>query len=104
VGEREWLFAPWYGPRPDDRGFLGEDQRRPDKVAASQADAQGPHEPPIRAGEERVLAWAPGLGAGDYAVEATLTYDLNRYDDRASADDQREIGRARLALQVGAVR
>jgi hypothetical protein len=105
VAEREWLFAPWYGPRPDDRAFLAEDQGRKDKVAATQADAQGPHEAPIRAGEERVLAWEqPGLRAGAYAVEATLTYDLNRYDDRASTEDQREIARSRLALQVGAPR
>jgi hypothetical protein len=22
VDQREWMFAPWYGPRPDDRAFL----------------------------------------------------------------------------------
>jgi hypothetical protein len=38
---REWMFAPWYGPRPDDRAFLKEDEKRPDRIAATQADEQG---------------------------------------------------------------
>ena len=25
---RECMFAPWYGPRPDDRSFLKEDEKR----------------------------------------------------------------------------
>lgn len=59
VATQEWMFAPWYGDRPDDRAFLEADKTRPDAVAATQADAQGPHEPPVRAGEERILAWGP---------------------------------------------
>jgi nitrate/TMAO reductase-like tetraheme cytochrome c subunit len=101
VAARQWLFAPWYGPRPDDRAFLAEDAKRPDAVAATQADEQGPHEPSIRAGEERVLGWEPALQAGAYTVEATLVYDLNRYNDPGFRGDQREIGQARLALRVG---
>lgn len=102
VAEREWMFAPWYGPRPDDRAFLKEDEGRPDRVAATQADEQGPHEAPLRAGEERVLAWAPDLGDGDYVLEASLVYDLNRYNDRSFKDDQREISRFTLPLPVSA--
>jgi nitrate/TMAO reductase-like tetraheme cytochrome c subunit len=102
VAEREWLFAPWYGPRPDDKSFLAEDEKRPDKIAAKQADEQGPHETSIRAGEERVLTWAPELKSGNYRVEAVLTYDLNRYNDRSFRDDQREISRSTLSLPVGA--
>lgn len=100
VAEREWLFAPWYGPRPDDRAYLPEDDKRPDKVAARQADEQGPHEAPLRAGEERVLAWAPNLAAGRYTVDARLVYDLNRYDDRAFTGDQRELARIQMPLLV----
>lgn len=100
VATRQWLFAPWYGPRPDDRAFLKEDAARPDKIAATQADEQGPHEPSIRAGEERVLGWDTGLKAGAYTVEATLVYDLNRYNDPGFKGDQRELGQTRLALQV----
>jgi hypothetical protein len=102
MAEREWLFAPWYGPRPDDRAFLAEDEKRTDKIAAKQADEQGPHENSIRAGEERVLTWAPELKSGTYTVEAVLTYDLNRYNERSFKDDQREVGRARLPVQVKA--
>lgn len=104
VAEREWMFAPSYGPRPDDRTFLPEDEKRPDKVAAKQADAQGPHEASIRAGEERVLAWTPELRAGSYSVEAVLTYDLNRYDARSNREGQRELTRATVPLTVGATK
>ena len=100
LATREWMFAPWYGPRPDDRAFLKEDEKRPDRVAAAQADEQGPHEAPIRAGEERVLTWEPGVGEGSYAVEASLVYDLNRYNDRSFKGDQREISRFTLSLPV----
>ena len=54
VANQEWMFAPWYGDRPDDKAFLEEDKKRPDAVSATQADAQGPHETIIRAGEERI--------------------------------------------------
>ncbi len=95
---REWMFAPWYGPRPDDRAFLKEDEQRPDRVAAMQADAQGPHEAPIRAGEERVLSWEPKVRDGSYTVEARLIYDLNRYDDPRFEGDRRELSRIVLPL------
>ena len=104
VAEREWMFAPWYGPRPDDRAFVKEDEKRPDRSAATQADEQGPHEAPLRAGEERVLTWEPDVRGGRYTVEAALVYDLNRYNDRSFKGDQREISRFTLPLQIKASR
>jgi len=98
----EWLFAPSYGARPDDRSFLEEDKKRPDVAAATQADAQGPHESSIRAGEERILAWTPDLKAGTYTVRATLVYDLNRYNDPKFVDDQTALAHTSLELKVGA--
>lgn len=100
VATKEWMFAPWYGNRPDDRAFLDADQSLPDAIAAIQADAQGPHEAPIRAGEDRVLSWAPSLRPGTYEVRTTLTYDLNRYNDRRFLDDQTETARYALVLRV----
>jgi hypothetical protein len=100
VAAMEWMFAPWYGPRPDDRKFLEEDKKRPDAIAALQADAQGPHEAPIKAGEERVLPWAPKLQAGTYTVKARLLYDLNRYNDRSFKADQTEFNSTTLAFTV----
>lgn len=98
VASREWVFAPWYGDRPDDRTFLEEDKKRPDAIAAMQADAQGPHEAPIRAGEERVLSWAPELAAGEYQLQASLIYDLNRYNERRFGEDQTEMYRSSLSI------
>lgn len=100
VASREWMFAPWYGNRPDDRKFLDEDKRRPDAVAASQADSQGPHEAIIRAGEERILSWAPQLKPGEYLVRARLVYDLNRYNARSFAGDQTQINSATVTILV----
>lgn len=100
VANREWMFAPWYGDRPDDRAFLEEDKKRPDAFQAMQADAQGPHEATVRAGEERVLAWVPKLKAGSYTIEATLIYDLNRYNERSFTGDQTEIYRTSLSVTV----
>jgi len=100
VATSGWMFAPWYGPRPDDRKFLEEDKKRPDAVAAMQADAQGPHEAPIRAGEERVLPWSPALKPGTYTLKARLVYDLNRYNDRSFKDDQTEINHTTLGFTV----
>lgn len=97
---REWMFAPWYGDRPDDRKFLKEDKKRPDAIAATQADVQGPHESPVRAGEERILAWTPELTEGQYTVHAKLVYDLNRYNDRAFTDDQTEIYHTSLSINT----
>jgi len=102
VVAREWMFAPSYGNRPDDRAFLAEDQKRPDAVAAVQADAQGPHEAPIRAGEERVLSWTPALRTGAYTVRARLIYDLNRYNDPRFTGDQTEIYRSSLSIKIAA--
>jgi nitrate/TMAO reductase-like tetraheme cytochrome c subunit len=100
VADKEWMFAPSYGNRPDDKLYLEEDKRRPDAVAATQADAQGPHEATIRAGEERVLPWAPALKVGTYTVKARLIYDLNRYNDRSLTDDQTEINSDSLSITV----
>lgn len=100
LASREWMFAPWYGNRPDDRAFMAEDRERPDALPAMQADAQGPHEPPIRAGEERVLSWVPELAPGRYTVRSSLVYDLNRYNDPALPDDQTEIYRSSLSIDI----
>lgn len=100
IASREWMFAPWYGNRPDDRAFLGEDQKRPDSVAAIQADAQGPHEAPVRAGEERILSWTPKVRMGNYSIRARLVYDLNRYNDRTFLADQTEIYRTSLSINT----
>ncbi len=102
VATRDWMFAPWYGPRPDDRSFLKEDEKRPDRISATQADEQGPHEAPIRAGEERVLTWQTGVRDGTYTLEASLVYDLNRYNARSFKEDQREISKFTLSLPVRA--
>ena len=104
VAEREWMFAPRYGPCPDDTSFLPEYEKRPDKIAAKQADEQGPHEAPIRAGEERVLTRASTLRDGAYTIEASLIYDLNRYHDQAFKDGQREIFHVKLPGQIKASR
>lgn len=102
VASKEWMFAPWFASRPDDRAFLDDDRNGPEPIAATQADAQGPHETIIRAGEDRVLSWRPDLDPGDYTVRAILVYDLNRYNDRAFRGDQREIGMATARLSIGA--
>ena len=96
------MFAPSYGDRPDNRKYLDEDTKRPDALAATQADSQGPHEATIRAGEERILTWTPKLAAGQYTVRARLIYDLNRYNDPQLTGDQTEIYRASLAVDIKA--
>lgn len=100
LATKEWIFAPWYGPRPDDKKFLEEDKKRPDAIAAMQADAQGPHETSIRAGEERILPWTPELKSGEYTIKARLIYDLNRYNDREFTEDQTEINSVVLSIKV----
>jgi len=100
VAREEWMFAPWFTDRPDDRKYLEEDRKRPNPLSFLQADAQGPHEPPIRAGEDRILSWAPKLPAGDYTVRARLIYDLNRYNDPNYTGDQTEMFRGSLTIQV----
>jgi hypothetical protein len=100
VASREWLFAPWYGDRSDDRGFVEEDRRRPDSFAAIQADLQGPHESILRAGENRIISWNPTLKPGSYTARARLIYDLNRYNDWTLSQDQTEAMNASLAFQI----
>lgn len=100
VAKREWLFAPWYGNRPDDSRYLEEDKKRPDYEAAARADAQGPHEAILRAGEERVLSWSPELPAGRYTIHSRLIYDLNRYNDRSDRRDQTLFSATSLEVTV----
>jgi nitrate/TMAO reductase-like tetraheme cytochrome c subunit len=100
VATKEWMFAPRFGNRPDDKAFVEEDKKGPEPVAATQADAQGPHETSIRAGEQRVLDWAPTIAKGAYTVRARLIYDLNRYNDRAFKDDQTELTKTSFEIAV----
>jgi hypothetical protein len=100
VARNEWMFAPWYGGRPDDRKFLEEDKQRPDAKAAGQADAHGPHESIIQAGEERVLIWSPPLKPGSYTIHSRLVYDLNRYNDRKLLNDQTLFNSTTLTVTV----
>jgi hypothetical protein len=98
---KEWMFAPWYQSRPDDRAFLETDKKHEHPYAAAQADLQGPHETIIRAGERRTLGWVPEIEDGAYTVRARLIYDLNRYNDRAFTGDQREMANSELEFVVG---
>jgi hypothetical protein len=82
------------------RGFLDTDKGLPDAIAATQADAQGPHEPPVRAGEDRILTWRPAGPKGSYTLRATLTYDLNRYNDRSYKADQTQIFQTSIAVNI----
>ena len=100
VTRQEWMLAPWYGDRPDDKAFLEEDKKRPDAISASMADAQGPHETIIRAGEERILSWDPKLKTGEYEVRASLVYDLNRYNDPNFEGDQTTMFRKTLPFEI----
>ena len=100
LATKEWMFASWYGNRPDDKKFLEEDKKRPDAISAMQADAQGPHEAIICAGEERIIPWATELKPGEYTVKARLIYDLNRYNDRSFIEDQTEINSTTLSIKV----
>jgi hypothetical protein len=100
VAKRDWMFAPWYGDRPDDKAFLEEDKKRPDAALATKADEQGPHETIIRAGEERILTWDPKLKSGKYEIQATLIYALNRYSDPKSEGDRTTMFRKTLPFTV----
>jgi hypothetical protein len=100
MSTQQWMFAPWYGDRPDDKAFLEEDRQRPDAASVVQADAQGPHEAIIRAGEERILIWEPKLNKGDYTVRGSLIYDLNRYNDPAFVEDTTRMFGTSLAIKV----
>lgn len=100
VATKEWMFAPWMLGRADDPKYIEEDLKGHDPLATSQADMQGPHETIIRAGETRVLDWAPPVAKGQYTVRTTLTYDLNRYNDRAFKDDQYQLSQITIPLKV----
>lgn len=100
VASREWLFATWYGDRPDDRALLAEDQDRPKSLSAIQADLRGPHEPPLRAGENRILTWNPDLKPGSYTLRARMIYDLNRYNDWSESQDQSETVTAAFDCRI----
>jgi hypothetical protein len=99
--QKTGFLPPWYANRPDDKAFLEQDKKTEHPFAARQADEQGPHETTIRAGEERVLAWIPGVRApGSYTVRARLIYDLNSYNDREFEGDQFEIAQQSLDLTI----
>jgi hypothetical protein len=100
VATKDWMFAPWYAGRPDDKAFLEADKNAEHPFAARQADEQGPHETIIRAGEQRVLNWSPGLPPGRYTVQARLIYDLNRYNDREFKEDQLDMAQGTLEVVV----
>lgn len=104
IATKEWMFAPWFGDRPDDTAFVESDKASPQAMAASQADLQGPHEAIIRAGEQRVLDWVPEIPTGRHTLRARLVYDLNRYNDRTFKDDQHEIAQGTLEISVASAR
>jgi hypothetical protein len=104
VAAQDWMFAPWYAGRPDDKAFLEADKKAEHPFAARQADEQGPHETVIRAGEQRVLDWTPDVPEGRYTVRARLIYDLNRYNDRAFQDDQHEMAQRTMVITVASRR
>ena len=54
----------------------------------------------IRAGEERILPWAPELKAGAYTVRAELIYDLNRYNDPKFTGDQTKVAQSSLEVTL----
>jgi hypothetical protein len=100
VARQEWLFAPSYGDRPDDKAFLEQDKKLTDAVSATKADEQGPHETILQAGEERVLSWEPKLPPGQYVLRAMLVYDLNRYNDPHFQADQTIVSRRSLPFRA----
>lgn len=100
VASREWLFAPWYGDRPDDRASVQDDPPGPERAAAGRAHLQGPHEPILRAGETRTLPWSPALVPGSYTLRARLIYDLNRYNDWSISQERAEIVNVTLPFQI----
>jgi hypothetical protein len=97
---KEWMFAPSYGNRPDDKAFLEEDKKLPNGAGAARADAQGPHESSLRAGEERELSWDPALTPGEYTVKAELLYSLDRFKDSTVDQGASEITTATLAIKT----
>ena len=47
-----------------------------------------------------ILSWTPDLSPGEYTVNAKIIYDLNRYNERSFAGDQKEIYNTSLPLKV----
>lgn len=96
---KEWLFAPNFSARPDDKAFLEKDKKLSgyEGYAQTRADAQGLHEPPVRAGEERLLNWDAAVAPGLYTVKARLRYTTDRFRTPA-ADDEKEMGSAALLI------
>jgi nitrate/TMAO reductase-like tetraheme cytochrome c subunit len=96
---KEWLFAPNFRARPDDKAFLEEDKKLTgyEAFAQTRADAQGAHEAPVRAGEERLLAWDPALAPGLYTVKARLRYTTDRFK-APLAEDEKEMASAALLI------
>lgn len=96
---KEWLFAPNFSARPDDKAFLEADKKLSgyEGYAQTRADAQGAHEPPVRAGEARLLNWYPALPPGLYTVKARLRYTTDRFKTPL-ADDEKEMGTAALLI------
>ncbi|GFO68214.1 hypothetical protein GMLC_17930 [Geomonas limicola] len=96
---KEWLFAPNFSARPDDKAFLEADKKLSgyEGYAQTRADAQGSHEPPVRAGEERLLNWDPAVAPGLYTVKAKLRYTTDRFGAPV-AGDEKEMGSAALLI------
>jgi hypothetical protein len=101
VAEQEWLFAPSFSARPDDKAFLEADMDLPEATAKGtmQADSQGPHESPLMAGESRVLKWNPKLDKGNYTVKTTILFDTDRFD-QSPAKKKAIIASANLFAQI----
>lgn len=98
VAQKEWLFAPSVGDRPDDKKYLEEDRKMPNAASLLKADAQGPHEAPVQAGEDRVLQWKPELKQGEYQVKAQLSYSLDRYAKRHDPANETDTNSATLRI------
>jgi hypothetical protein len=64
----------------------------------SPTDVQGPHESPIRAGEERIVSWEPAVTPGEYTVKARLLYSLDRFQEKPVKEGESEITTATLDL------
>ncbi|WP_183355030.1 hypothetical protein [Geomonas silvestris] len=96
---KEWLFAPNFSARPDDKAFLEADKKLSgyEGYAQTRADAQGVHEAPVRAGEERLVNWDPALAPGLYTVKAQLRYTTDRFAAPV-ADDEKVMGSAALLI------
>ena len=45
VAKQDWMFAPWYGDRPDDKAFLEEDKKRPDASRPAWLTRRDPTKP-----------------------------------------------------------